>query len=211
MGFPLRMTRRTWPQWLPPTLLALALWPHVGVSQCATMIQPESTQLGMTTRLVGDDNDRMKVAGSFVLPTSTFAALNPLANGMTVEVDDGNSATVISQSLPAGAYDRATKIGWSLNGDSTQWLFRNNNRFAPETNGIRRVILLDQGDTQPNQVRVQVIGAHGAYPVEAPMVLPFNAKVTVDNATGDCGETGFFDTECKGHSSTAVNSVHCFK
>jgi hypothetical protein len=204
ISLPLAQRRRT--RWLSLIVIALVLWPQMAASQCATMVQP--AQLGVTNKL-SSATDRLKIQGSFVLPNSTFAALNPLINGATLEVDDGTSAAVIIQTLPAGAYDPDTKMGWSQNDTQTHWLFRNNNPGAPETNGIRRFALTDLSDTQANLVQTRVVGARGDYPVEGEMVLPFNAKVTVDNSTGDCGETGFLDADCRGRSSPAVSFVHC--
>ena len=72
-----------------------------------------------------------------------------------------------------------------------------------------RLLVVDESDQQAKQVRVKVLGHRGDYPVEDPVVLPFKAIVIVDNGTGDCGETNFADTDCRGHASRSVNAAKC--
>jgi hypothetical protein len=190
--------------------MALALWPQAAAGQCGAFLNPPANLAKISNNL-SNATDRLKIQADFVLPTSTFAALNPLANGATVTVVDGDSNVIIDQAIPAGAFDRDAGFGWTSNAVGTHWLFRDINAGSPETSGISHVLIIDENDLQPHQVRVKILGRRGDFPLPPDAALPLQTSVTVDNDTGDCGASAYLTTDCRGHTSPAVSTAGCMQ
>lgn len=135
---------------------------------------------------VGDDKLTFKGETSF--PPTALAALDPLTSGASLIVEDSTQATVISISLPGGAYDSGTHIGWKVNNAGTRWLYLNPTGLG--VLGITKMLVIDKSSVTPGRVLFRVVGKNGAYAV-APGNLPVDVAVYFDPSAGACALASF--------------------
>src|SRR5262245_14402181 len=127
----------------------------------------------------GDDG--LAFSGEMTLPTSP--AIDPVTHGARVVVTDGNG-TVADVTIPPGAVDPATKVGWKANKSATSWTYANKAGLA----GITKVSVKTTAKT-PGLVKFKVTGKNGAFPT-TPAALPLAATFTLAPA-GQCGAADF--------------------
>jgi hypothetical protein len=127
-------------------------------------------------------------SGKFLLGTS-FASIDPVANGarMLVRLEDADD--VLDISIPGGAYDGVN--GWRSNSANTRHIYK-----GSDPGGVRQLVLIDQSDKVPGLVKFKVKSSN-------PFALPnstrphHNARIIVGDPTvGECGETQFQADEC---------------
>jgi len=127
----------------------------------------------------GDDG--LAFGGEMTVPTSP--AIDPVANGARVVVTDGEG-TVADVTIPPGAVDPVTKVGWKANKSATSWTYANKAGLA----GITKVSVKTTAKT-PGLVKFKVTGKNGAFPT-TPAALPLAATFTLAPA-GQCGAADF--------------------
>jgi hypothetical protein len=132
-------------------------------------------KIGRLTTPAGDDSLSLKAEAT--LPSSP--AIDPVTTGLRIRLT-GGSGSVAEVMLPGGAYDRATRIGWTQNGAGTQWKYKN--ATCPVAGIVAAKV---KRIPATGLVRFSVSGKGGAYPV-APGDLPLQASLLLDPA-GECG------------------------
>jgi parallel beta-helix repeat protein len=136
-------------------------------------------------------DDLLTFRGALVVPYPFVPPLDPVAGGIAVVVEDAAGARVLDVTVPGGAYDRVTKVGWQAARSRTRWKYVDKSAAAP--GGITRVTVKDRSRKQPGLLKVQVTGKRGAYPVDTAR-LPLTGLLILDPptaATGQCGLATF--------------------
>lgn len=157
-----------------------------------------SIKPSLAVKKIGTDttlaNDGLLVKGEFVSATS-FASLDPVADGARVLLLSDDDTVLADVAIPGGSL-------WTVT--SKKLLFKD-----PEgtSGGITKFQVQNRDNKAPNQVKVQVIGKDGSYPVTAGQE-PLRAIVVIgDGAAGECGETAFGSGDCEFNGSG--NAVKC--
>lgn len=132
-------------------------------------------KIGRLTPPAGDETLSLKAQAT--LPS--VPAVDPVVTGLHVRVT-GGGGVVADAMIPGGAYDRATRIGWAVNGAGTQWKYKNADCPAGGIVAAKVKRLPVSG-----VVRFSVSGKGGLYSV-APGDLPLQASLLLDPA-GQCG------------------------
>jgi hypothetical protein len=137
-------------------------------------------KIGRQLTPVGDDTLTFK--GEMTIPTAP--AINPLANGARVLVDDANGRAIVDVVLPGGLYVPSTRVGWTANGGGTAWNWKSVNGEA----GITSVKVRTKPGV-PGLVKFSVKGKHGAFDT-AGAALPVKGVFTL-GAAGQGGLATF--------------------
>lgn len=136
-----------------------------------------------------DGNELVQLKGEFLLPVgSEFSTIDPLTNGILVILFSADGEIIVETVVPGVE-------GWSQNGKATQYTFRDKMRPAAN-NGIRKVVIKDRSNKEPNRVSVKVVSTDATVPVfvDSP---PLQAVVVLgDESIGECGETDFTPSQC---------------
>jgi hypothetical protein len=149
----------------------------------------------------GDDLLALRAEG--VLPDS---ALDPVATGVGLVIAEAPGARLLDLSVPGGAYDRATRVGWKT---SAAGVWRYVNRSAAPAAGIVAVTIRDLSRRMPGLIQLTVRGRRGSYAV-VPGNLPLTGLVVLDPPTaptGQCVEATF--TAPASTCTTDGRSVRC--
>jgi hypothetical protein len=132
-------------------------------------------------------DDTLSFRGELLLPHPFVPALDPVALGVGIAIDDAGGARVLDVTVPGGGWDRLSKAGWQVGRSGTIWKYRN--RSATPPGGIATVTIRDLSDEQPGLVRVKVRGGRGSYPAD-PARLPLTGLVVLDPPTAGTGQCG---------------------
>ena len=103
------------------------------------------------------------------------------------------NGTVLDATIPGGAYNSVTKVGWKVNSSHTTWNYRNAGTSTPLISGINKVVIKDRSTKSPGLVQFSVGGKNGSYPVP-PSKIPVKGTIVIDSPkamTGQCGEATF--------------------
>jgi parallel beta-helix repeat protein len=136
-------------------------------------------------------DDTLTFRGDLVIPHPFMPDLDPVANGVAVVIETAGGVRALDVTIPGGAYDPTTKIGWQVNGSGTSWKYVNKGATPPSS--ITTLTIKDNSKKQPGLVQVKVTGKRGDYAVE-PMTLPLAGLLVLDPptaATGQCGVATF--------------------
>ena len=134
---------------------------------------------------------KLRVSGTVTLADSLGPAVDPVAHGVRLLAGDTLDVTV-----PAGAYDPATKSGWladSDSGSSRRWTYRDGSGVAPD--GVSRVVLRQVEEDGARVVNLDVRSGAGrwdALVADGTMTatLVFDPDRTPRQ---ECGEVAFAD------------------
>jgi hypothetical protein len=161
------------------------------VGGCAATVSPATLTLVRLDAPGGDDGLVWK---GTLAPLA--GAIDPVATGVRVTLEDGAGAPLLDAIVPGGAFDRGTKTGWKSTATSWTWL--------GALDGLVKVKLL--GRTR-GVLKVVVIG-RAASLAPAP-ALPLRARVVLDGASGRCGETQFGAGDCLAQPTKRGGKVRC--
>lgn len=137
----------------------------------------------------GDDTLTFK--GELVVPHPFAPALDPVTAGIAVVIEDTAGARALDATVPGGAYDPVTKVGWQVARSGTSWKYLN--KSVSPLAGITTLTIKDMSKKQPGLLQVKVIGKRGSYPVDTAS-LPLTGLLILDPptaATGQCGVATF--------------------
>lgn len=148
-------------------------------------------------RLLGG---KFRVSGTVTLADSLAAPLDPVAQGIRLLTGDTLDVTV-----PAGAYDPATKSGWVAHGGSgsaRRWTYRDGSGVAPD--GVSRVVLREVAEDGARVLRLDVRSGAGRWDA---LVADSTRTATLvfdpDRAPRQqCGEVAFADVPGLPHCRT---------
>jgi len=136
-------------------------------------------------------DDTLSFRGRVTLPHPFAPALDPVTVGIGIVVADSTGARVLDVSLPGGAFERTTGVGWQASPGGTRWTWIDKSD-AP-AGGITKVSIRDMSRKLPGVVQVTVVGKRGSYPVDTGS-LPLTGLVVLDPPTaetGQCGQASF--------------------
>ncbi|MCC6763048.1 MAG: hypothetical protein IT293_00150 [Deltaproteobacteria bacterium] len=142
---------------------------------CATFAKPRLT-LGKMLAPGGDDT----LAFVGILPAPPSPPDADVA-GIAFRLDDG-AGSVVDVTLPPGAYDKATKIGWKVDKKRTRWTWSHPKAGAPA--GIVKATLAVH--VRQATLAVSVKGTAGTFAATAPVAVILDLP-----AIGTCGATHF--------------------
>ena len=119
-------------------------------------------------------DDKLNFKGFFTaVPNSP--TVDPVANGLRVLVSDSLGNTPIDVTIPGGAYNPSTKIGWKVNGSGTAWKYSNS---TSPVNGLYKAQLKAYSST-PGKYKFAVKGKNGNYAVNTAN-LPLKGTLVID-------------------------------
>ena len=137
----------------------------------------------------GDDTLRFK--GELVVPHPFVPALDPISAGVAVVIEDAAGARPLDATIPGGAYDPVTQVGWKAARSGTSWKYVDKSALPP--GGITTLMVKDMAKKQPGLLRVTVTGKRSVYPIDTAS-LPLTGVLILDPptaATGQCGVATF--------------------
>jgi hypothetical protein len=130
-----------------------------------------------------------------------------VATGVAIVVEDALGDRVLDVSIPGGAYDPVTRIGWWPWRWGKGWTYQNGGSAPP--GGITFVSLHHIERRQPGLIEFRVKGRRGSYPVDAGK-LPLSGFVSVDPPTAETGQCGAASFVSAGQQcSHGGGRVHC--
>jgi len=131
---------------------------------------------------------KIKLAGTLSLPQPVDPVIDPLLDGIRIEIRDA-AATIVDAVLPGGAYDPLTRTGWKVNGARTSFTFLHPTGIDTLTKATVKLGRIAGGR---REVRVQASGKGDLASVG--MSLPLSARATLHASPGlsdRCGELRF--------------------
>ena len=162
------------PNVLPPCPLACA--------SAAAALQP-SIRIKRLDTPPGDDT--LSIKGRMIVPHPFAPTIDPVANGVGIAITDAAGTNVVNVTVPGGAYDHATKVGWKASSNGSSWKYLNRSATPPA--GITRLIIKDLSRRQPGLVQFNLKGERGSYAVDSAN-LPLTAMVVLDPPTAETGQ-----------------------
>ncbi|MFI5365208.1 MAG: hypothetical protein ACHQ4J_06255, partial [Candidatus Binatia bacterium] len=153
-------------------------------SQCVSVTQPTLT-IGKLQTPEGDDT--LTFAGRLTIPFPFNPAINPLANGLEIVIDD-TAGTVLDATIPGGAFSNPPDKGWKVNGLGTKWTY--SDLSTSRIGGISQVVIQNKSASTPGLVTFTVKGKKGSYGV-ASTALPVTAHIRFAPSGQECGDAAF--------------------
>jgi parallel beta-helix repeat protein len=132
-------------------------------------------------------DDALSFTGRILVPYPLTPALDPIAAGVGVVVADSSGTRALDVTVPGGAFDPSTGVGWKASRNGTRWKWTD--RSATPPGGITAVSIRDLSRSQPGLLQLRVTGKRGSYPVDAAN-LPLTGMVSVDPPTAETGQCG---------------------
>ena len=121
------------------------------VSSVGTVTRPNLT-IGKLNTPPGDDT--LSFQGMLTLPTPVSPALDPLPNGVHLQIEAAGK--VFDLTVPGGS-------GWVANKSETIWMYWNKSPTAP--GGIYKVVIRDKSAVTPGLVKFAVNAKAGSFAV----------------------------------------------
>jgi hypothetical protein len=152
----------------------------------------EKPKLKLTRQLTPPGDDTLSMKGEMTIPTSP--ALDPVANGATVIVDDADGRVIVDVVVPGGAYDPVLRVGWKARGTIPSWTYKNRDGLLGITS-----IKLKRTASAPNLVKFAVKGKRGDFS-SIGAALPVRGVV----ALGPAGQGGLLTFDGPARACTAL-------
>jgi hypothetical protein len=143
----------------------------------------------------GPGDDTFSFKGEIIVPFPFSPPLDPLANGVRVVIDSGDSAlpAIIDAEIPAGAFNGGTGAGWTVSGSGLAWSYVNSGAVVPFIQGIYKVSVKNKSSSLPGRIKFSVKGKSGSYQASG-ADLPVRGIFVLDPPvakTNQCGETAY--------------------
>jgi hypothetical protein len=135
-------------------------------------------KLKIGRQLTQPGDDTLTFKGEMGIPTAP--AIDPVANGARILVDDANGRAIVDVVIPGGLYVPSTRVGWTANGSGTAWNWKSLNGEAGIT-GVK----VRAKPSVPGLVKFAVKGKNGAFDTSG-AALPVKAVF----ALGEAGQGG---------------------
>ncbi len=140
---------------------------------CAAFAKPKLT-LAKILSPAGDDG--LAFGGSLAVPATPP---DPDLHGLTIALGD-SSGPIVTQTLPAGTYDKTTKIGWKVDKKRTKWTWAHPKDGAPS--GFVKAVVA----TKKGTLIIGLKGQQASYAATPPATM----QITFP-ANGECVRTDF--------------------
>ncbi len=144
----------------------------LGLDPCGGM---DGVQLALSKLGPPAGDDKLRLQGTFQLPTSIGSLNPPSVYGIRLVVDDVADA-LIDVILPPGPYDPNLRSGWKVNGSGTTWTYINKTALPP--GGIVKAVVKDQSKKLPGLTRMSAMATQGSFSA----TLAVNATVGLPQA-----------------------------
>ncbi len=165
-------------------------------------------KLIVTKLLTGPGDDKVKIKGYLVLPTTPTIRCD--LNGARLLLQKQDGSFIFDTTLPPGAYDPVQKVGWKVNGTATKFTYKSSGAPTPLIDGINKTSVGVSTKT-PGLIKWSTGGKSGSYGAIASGDLPLKATLILDvpphEATSQCGETNFTLANCI--ITSGGNTVKC--
>jgi hypothetical protein len=128
-------------------------------------------------------DDTLSFSGRMTVPL--VPPINPATKGIRLIIHDNAGNTVVDATIPGGAYNAITKVGWKLSPNGVRAIY--NDRSPAPISGIYFALL--RTTKIPGEIIFSVKGRKSHYPVQA-VHLPVRATLVIDSpvaTTGQCG------------------------
>ncbi|HZR79474.1 MAG TPA: hypothetical protein VFD92_00130 [Candidatus Binatia bacterium] len=129
---------------------------------------------------LGDDKLTMK--GQVTVPTTP--AINPVANGVRVILENADPATLLDVVVPGGTYNPVTHTGWRPNPTNTRWVYKGG---SPTPANPISGITVSTSPRTPGVYKFAVRGKNGSFPT-TPSDTPLRGTFVIDQPTADTGQ-----------------------
>lgn len=144
----------------------------------------------LDVREVANASSKLRFRGTLVLaPMPLDPPFDPIARGARVRIEDSAGDAIIDDTVPGGAFDPATSIGWRHEPGSRRWVYTH-----PGWHGIRRLVL--KLGAAGEEVRFGATAYLPSSPVPDAERLPLTGTLVVDAPVArddQCGEVTFGD------------------
>ncbi len=158
---------------------------------CTSLYNLLSPKLTITKNQppIGDETLRLRVD---VLLSGSSSAIDPMATGLQVRIDDALGNSLYNRVVPRGEGATGGYPGWFVNAQRTRWTYRDPK--GARSHGIHRVSVEDRSRQTPGLYRVSLKGSKSAFAID-PARLPVKLTVVLggpkEGAIGLCGQIAF--------------------
>ncbi len=173
-------------------------------TNCQSNLQLANARIKLTKNDRTDGEQRLNLSGGFIPGSVDRGAIDPLANGLTFQVQSSTGVALFGASVPAGAAPSKKDPGWTyaLKGAGPTWTFRD--REGTLSNGVTKITVLDNSKKVPGQFLIKVAGKNGFYKIDdVATALPLRLVVVLGNGI-QAGED-----QCASRAFGAVNDPTC--
>lgn len=164
--------------------------PAESITRPALLIKNLSTPPG---------DDLMVFRGTTVVVTSP--PIDPYSHGLRVVVHRSDGSVLVDATIPGGAYNSATTIGWKRNSSGSSFRYTNNS-FMPLA-GIKQAVVRNKS----GKVKFVIKAFNTSLPVASETEVPLRGTIILTPPTssnGQCGETAFVGRGCSFASGTSA-------
>ena len=157
-------------------------------------------------KVIPAKHDTVQLKGTFALAGApgAFAGIDPSTDGIRIRVESSFGGEVADFHVPGGVYAGSGTAGWQQKGGGRLWIYTDK---TGAINGMRRIVLTDENDKSPNQVKIKLRAGGGVYGVGLGYV-PLRATVTLGGTSaadsGLCGEATFLVEQCSAEGNVYV-------
>lgn len=143
----------------------------------------------LDVRSVADESSKLRFRGVIALaPEPLDPPFDPIARGARLLLQDSAGATIIDDTVPGGAFDAATSIGWRHEAGGKRWVYTH-----PGRHGIRRLVV-KRVPGAASTYRFVATAYLPASPIPGAERLPLTGTFVVDAPVardGQCGVATF--------------------
>jgi hypothetical protein len=130
----------------------------------------------------------LRLKGQIALSPAPESPFDPIVSGARVLLEDATGGIVLDETVPGGAFDPDTLIGWRHDTETGRWIYA-----APPSQGVQRLVLRRvAGRDDAYRFRLKASLVPTALPT--PEELPLKATLVLDPPVarnGQCGEAYF--------------------
>src|SRR5581483_2697858 len=120
--------------------------------------------------------------GQVTVPTTP--AINPVATGVRVILENADPATLLDVVVPGGTYNPVTHTGWRPNPTNTRWVYKGG---SPTPANPISGITVSTSPRTPGVYKFAVRGKNGSFPT-TPSDTPLRGTFVIDQPTADTGQ-----------------------
>ncbi len=135
-------------------------------------------------------DETLSVSGQWQVAT-LVPSIDPIANGFNFKVVDPGGAIIFDRRIPQGAAAAKGAVGWTANGSSTQWTYKDST--GSSTGGITKVVVTNSSS---GLYKFSVSGKAGNFQVAsgaAPVGLSVVLGGAAQDTAGQCATVTFND------------------
>ena len=160
---------------------------------CSAASGASDTSIRLTGMNTPPGDDTLAFGGRVVIGHPFSPALDPLARGVGIVINELGGTEVLNVVIPGGAYDPVSKAGWRVSSTGKRWRYIDKRATPP--GGITAVTIKDLSSRQPGLIDFTVKGRRGDYGA-APDAVTLTGTLILDPPTAETGQCGFGTGAC---------------